>query len=110
METSPRPPASPADRLCTVWPLDPAAPPDTAQEVVHLITCRRLGAWVSTATRSWVSDLAGTGLEADLMDPVEILAGTRPATVEGFHATALAVLAERRSIDYEVADLFAIDP
>ena len=68
----------------------------------------------STAVRRFVSALDGSGLEADLVDPVTVLStpADTPDTpsIEEFHARALRELEVRRGVDYEIADLFALDP
>lgn len=54
---------------------------DGPQEIVTLRSAAAGGRLESTAVRSWVTDLEGTGLEADLADPVLIL--TEPDKGQG---------------------------
>jgi hypothetical protein len=93
-------------RVATDFRLDPAG--DGPQEIVTLCSVAAAGRFESTAVRSWVADLDGTGLEADVLDPVLILSERDDGTGLGpFHRRALDELAARRTVDYEVADLFA---
>lgn len=96
---------SPA-RLCSTLALSPDVGPGDPAEVVVLQSVSSAGRFEATAVRSWVSALDGTGLEADITDPVTILTGTGGDLAE-FHSLALAELHRRRSFDLEVADLFA---
>jgi hypothetical protein len=100
-------------RLTAVWQLSHVLDDSLPHEIVTLTSSidPRTGNFTATATRTWVSDLDGSGLEADQMDPVLIL--ERPpgnSTLEEFHSRALAELEVRRHVDYEVADLFVCDP
>jgi hypothetical protein len=94
--------------ITTDFRLTPDA--DGPQEVVTLRSAATAGRFEATAVRTWVTDLAGTGLEADLMDPVLILAYAANGDLASFHRHALDELAARRAEDYEVADLFVPDP
>lgn len=99
-------------RLTAAWQLSHVLDGSLPHEIVTL-TSRvdpRTGRFTATATRTWVTDAAGTGLEADLMDPVTILEAEEAASLSDFHAAALIELEDRRRIDYEVADLFVCDP
>jgi hypothetical protein len=91
--------------LTTDFQLAPAT--DGPQEIVTLRSTAAAGRFESTAVRSWVTDLAGTGLEADVVDPVLILAEPDNGDLQAFHRRALDELAARKSVDFEVADLFA---
>jgi hypothetical protein len=100
-------------RLNAVWQLSHVLDDSLPHEIVTLTSSldSRSGTFTSVATRTWVSDADGTGLEADLMDPVLILEqSSQMGSLEEFHATALIELEARRQIDYEVADLFVCDP
>lgn len=99
-------------RLTTVWQLSHVLDGSLPHEIVTLTSCidPRTGRFIATATRTWVTDASGTGLEADLMDPVAILEVEEVASLHDFHAAALRELEVRRRIDYEVADLFVCDP
>jgi hypothetical protein len=100
-------------RLTAAWQLSRALDNSLPQEIVTLTSSidPRTGNFTAMATRTWVSDLAGSGLEADQMDPVLILErSSELGTLEQFHATALIELEARRRMDYEVADLFVCDP
>lgn len=94
----------PAARISTDFPLGPDT--EGPREIVILCSVEAGGTFRATAVRIWVTDPDGIGLEADLTDPVDILAS--PAgPLDAFHVRALAELEARRRIDYEVADLFA---
>lgn len=99
--------------IMTVYPVTACASRDVPQEVVVLSSMRvdREGRLVAVASRMWVSDLAGTGLERELMDPVVILRepdrGDGAAGLRAFHLRAVVELSVRRGVDFEVADLFA---
>lgn len=97
-------------QLSTDFTLDPAV--DGPQEIVTLKSVLAGGMLEATAVRSWVTDLDGTGLESDLVDPVLILTAQADgfAGLDAFHDRAIAELSIRRDTDYEVADLFARDP
>jgi hypothetical protein len=100
-------------RLTAVWQLSHVLDDSLPHEIVTLTssTDPRTGNFTAMATRTWVSDLAGSGLEADQMDPVLILERSPEwGTLEQFHTDALIELEVRRRIDYEVADLFVCDP
>lgn len=86
-----------AEHLCTTLPLEPGGGPCEAV----VLTSRQIpgGAFEASAVRTWITDLNGTGFEAD---------GTDPAGLDAFHADALAELHRRRRFDFEVADLFAL--
>jgi len=102
--------------ISTVYPVGDAGALAGPQEVVVLSSMRvdSGGRLVAVASRMWVSDLAGTGLEQELMDPVVILreadSGGGSAALRAFHLRAVAELSARRGVDYEVADLFALEP
>ncbi|NKX55297.1 hypothetical protein [Arthrobacter mobilis] len=98
-------------RRTTAWPVFGFIDPELPQEIVTLTSvCTRDG-FEATAVRSWVSDIDGTGLEADQTDPVPILSlPRRPGMgLARFHMLAVAELNRRRGVDYEVADLFLQD-
>lgn len=100
-------------RLTAVWQLSHVLDESLPHETVTLTSCvdPRTGNFTAMATRTWVFDLAGSGLEADQMDPVLILERSpKLGTLDQFHTTALIELEARRRIDYEVADLFVCDP
>lgn len=59
--------------------------------------------------RTWVSDLDGTGLEADITASVEVFSETVSGDLAGFHERATAEVLRRLETDYEVADLFCDD-
>jgi hypothetical protein len=90
--------------VCTTLPLGPVDGPCEAV----VLTSRPVfgGTFEASAVRAWITDLDGTGLEADGTDPVTVLAGPAPAGLDAFHAVALAELHRRRSFDFEIADLF----
>jgi hypothetical protein len=100
--------------ISTVYPVSRESP--GGREVVVLSSLRvdREGQLVAVASRMWVTDLAGTGLERELMDPVVILRESDrsggPEGLRGFHLRAVSELSARRGVDYEVADLFAEEP
>lgn len=94
-------------RCCSTLPLGPAPGAGEPCEVVVLQSVSAGGGFSSTAVRSWVSALDGTGLEADTTDPVAILTGAGD-DLASFHDLALAELYRRRRFDFEVADLFAV--
>lgn len=102
--------------IMTVYPVSSAAVGDGPQEVVVLSSMRveHDSQLVAVASRMWVTDLAGTGLERELMDPVVILRepdrGEGAAGLRAFHLRAVVELSARRGVDYEVADLFAEEP
>lgn len=95
---------TPAGHLCTTLPLEALEGPCEAV----VLTSRHVhgGTFEAFAVRSWITDLGGTGLEADSTDPVTVLSGPAPAGLDSFHAIALAELHRRRSFDFEIADLF----
>lgn len=100
-------------RLTAVWQLSHVLDGSLPHEIVTLTSSvdPRSGQFTAMATRTWVSDLEGTGLEVDLMDPVLILEQSpEKCTLEEFHRSAMVELEARRRIDYEVADLFVCDP
>lgn len=99
-------------RLTAVWQLCHVLDDALPHEIVTLTSSidPRTGHFTATATRTWVTDADGTGLEADLMDPVTILEADEAASLHSFHDAALRELEARRLIDYEVADLFVCDP
>ena len=100
-------------RLTAVWQLSHVLDSSLPPEIVTLTSSLdpRSGHYTAMATRTWVSDEDGTGLEADQMDPVLILElPPERCSLEDFHANALIELDVRRRIDYEVADLFVCDP
>ncbi|GAA4033228.1 hypothetical protein GCM10023063_15870 [Arthrobacter methylotrophus] len=94
--------------LTTDFRLTPEA--DGPQDIVTLRSTAAGGRFESTAVRTWVTDLAGSGLEADITDPVLILAEREAGNLAAFHRRAIDELASRRSVDYEVADLFVAGP
>lgn len=93
--------------LTTDFRLTPAT--DGPQEIVTLRSSAAADLFESTAVRSWVTGLAGTGLEADVADPVLILTEPEIGDLPALHQRALDELAARKSVDCEVADLFAAD-
>jgi hypothetical protein len=100
-------------RLTAVWQLSHVLDGSLPHEIVTLTSSLdpRSGNFTAVASRTWVSDADGSGLEADQMDPVLILERpTDVCTLEEFHRAALTELEVRRRIDYEVADLFVCDP
>lgn len=96
--------------ILTVYPVSQET--SGGQEVVVLSSVRaeRFGKLVAVASRMWVTDLDGTGLEHDLMDPVVVLQEAAPGAgdddLRAFHLRAVLELQARRGVDYEVADLF----
>ncbi|MFD1212590.1 hypothetical protein ACFQ36_11135 [Arthrobacter sp. GCM10027362] len=54
-----------ADRRTTAWPVFDFIDPELPQEIVTLTPVRTRDGFEATAARSWVSDIDGTGLEAD---------------------------------------------
>ncbi|WP_417219600.1 hypothetical protein [Arthrobacter sp.] len=97
------------EHMETVWQLDPGRAPGTSQEVVVLTSIETASRFEAEAVRTWVSDLEGTGLEADITDPVEILSEVATGNLAGFHSRATAEVMHRMESDYEVADLFCSD-
>lgn len=100
--------------IMTVYPVSRAGlSPGGGGEVVVLTSLRmaREGVLVAVASRMWVTDLEGTGLERELMDPVvvlrEVAADAGNERLRAFHLRAVAELQARRGVDFEVADLFA---
>lgn len=98
-----------SEQLATVWPVDKTRSPDVPQEIVTLLSAPDATGFTATAYRTWVTNVDGTGLEEDQMDPVLILRGPG-SDLESFHAQAVRELEFRRIVDYEVADLFISDP
>ncbi|ALE93764.1 hypothetical protein AOC05_17885 [Arthrobacter alpinus] len=97
------------ERMETIWQLDPSCAPSTGQEIVVLTSWRIGVRFKATVVRTWVSDLDGTGLEADITDPVEVLSETINGELAGFHARAITEVLRRLGSDYQVADLFCDD-
>lgn len=98
-----------SEQLATVWPVDKNLTPDVPQEIITLLSAPDATGFTATAYRTWVTNVDGTGLEADQMDPVLILRGP-DSCLEEFHARAVQELEFRRIVDYEVADMFVSDP
>lgn len=98
-----------SEQLATVWPVDKNLSPDVPQEIVTLLSVPDATGYVATVYRTWVTDVDGSGLEEDQMDPVLILRGP-DQDLETFHGRAVAELEFRRIVDYEVADMFISDP
>lgn len=101
------------ERATAVWTLNHVLDESLPQEIVTLTSWldHATGLYIASAVRTWVTDLNGDGLEADLMDPVTILkAGPEGPTLMAFHNLAVTELECRRLTDYEVAGLFVCDP
>ena len=98
-----------SEQLTSVWPVDKDLTPDVPQEIVTLVSAADATGFVATAYRTWVTDVDGSGLETDQMDPVLILRSHAP-DLERFHAQAIQELEFRRIVDFEVADMFISDP
>ncbi|NKX55998.1 hypothetical protein [Arthrobacter mobilis] len=98
-------------RRSMAWPVFDFIDSELPQEIVTLTSVSTRDGFEATAVRSWVSDIDGTGLEADQTDPVLILSlPRRPGMgLARFHLLAVAELHRRRGFDYEVADLFLQD-
>lgn len=90
--------------LCTTLPLQVGDGPCEAV----VLTSHGLpdGTFEATAVRTWITDLDGSGLEADDTDPVTVLTAPAAAGLESFHSAALDELHRRRVFDFEIADLF----
>jgi hypothetical protein len=101
------------ERATAVWKLSHVLDESMPQEIVTLTSWldHTTGLYTASAVRTWVTDVNGDGLEADLMDPVTILeAGPERLSLMAFHNLAVNELERRRLTDYEVADLFVCDP
>lgn len=100
-------------RLTAVWQLSHVLDGSLPREIVTPTSSAGLQTrnFTAMAAKTWVADLAGSGLEADQMDPVLILERSPElGNLEQFHTDALIELEVRRRIDYEVVDLFVCDP
>jgi hypothetical protein len=99
--------------ILTVYPVSQESPGGREVVVLSSVRVERDGLFVAVAvaSRMWVTDLEGTGLEHELMDPVVVLReAARDAgdeELQAFHMRAAAELRARRGVDFEVADLFA---
>lgn len=81
----------------------------SCQEVIVLTSSRIGTRFTAAVVRTWVSDLAGAGLEADITDSVEVLSETVSGELAGFHARPITEVMPRLGSDYEVSDLFCND-
>ncbi|WP_104086733.1 hypothetical protein [Arthrobacter sp. GMC3] len=105
----PRVPDASMERLKAVWPLGPRRAPSSCQEIVLLTSLRVAARFEAAVVRTWVSDLEGSGLEADIAGSVEVLSEMVSGELDGFHSRAIAEVLRRLGSGYEVGDLFCDD-